>query len=86
MEGRAVRVLAGIATVLIDFEILRENLTLGILNLGFDADAVLFLDGLPCINRNHKKDLLLSIKMYSKESGLMIQYCCEEWLYHATAL
>lgn len=86
MEGRAVRVLAGIATVLIDFEILRENLTLGILNLGFDADAVLFLDGLPRINRNHKKDLLLSIKMYSKESGLMIQYCCEEWLYHATTL
>ena len=42
MEGRAVRVLAGIATVLIDFEILRENLTLGILNLGFNADAVLF--------------------------------------------
>lgn len=86
MEGRAVRVLAGIAAVLIDFEILRKNLTLGILNLRFDADAVLFLDGLPCINRNHKKDLLLSIKMYSKESGLMIQYFCEEWLYHATAL
>ena len=86
MEGRAVRVLTGIAAVLINFEILRENLTLGILNLGFDADAVLFFDGLPCINCNHKKDLLLSIKMYSKESGLMIQYFCWEWLYHATAL
>lgn len=86
MEGRAVCVLAGIAAVLIDFEILRKNFALGIFNLGFDADAVLFLDGLPCINRNHKKDLLLSIKMYSKESGLMIQYCCEEWLCHATAL
>lgn len=86
MEGRAVCVLAGIAAVLIDFEIIRKDFTLGIFNLGFDADAVLFLDGLPRINRNHKKDLLLSIKMYSKESGLMIQYCCEEWLYHATTL
>ena len=86
MEGRTVCVLAGIAAVLIDFEIFCENLMLGILNLGFNADAVLFLDGLPCIDCNHKKDLLLSIKMYSKESGLMIQYCCEEWLYHATAL
>ena len=86
MEGRAVCVLAGIAAVLIDFEILCENFTLGILDLGFDADAVLFLDGLPRIDCNHKKDLLLSIKMYSKESGLMIQYFCWEWLYHATAL
>ena len=86
MEGRPVCVLAGIAAVLINFEILCENLTLSIFNLGFNADAVLFLDGLPRIDCNHKKDLLLSIKMYSKESGLMIQYFCEEWLYHATAL